>query len=152
IVAITFLLFSSTRLTVPSPWFSVQIEPSPAVRNRGFGPTGTDSNTLPAAASTATKTLLSNPVIQIMPALESGLKEPGGIEIFWRTVFVVGSIRLSVPFLSVTIQMLSPLAVIPPSGPAGAIGSVALIVFLTASIRTSAGLSPQSGTQMLPNP
>ena len=56
------------------------------------------------------------------------------MEIFWRTLFVDGSIRLSVPFSSATIQTLSSLAVIPPSGPAGAIGSVALIVFLMASI------------------
>ena len=56
------------------------------------------------------------------------------------------------PFLSVTIQTLSSLAVIPPSGPAGGIGSVAVILFLAASMRTSSGFFPQSGTQMLPNP
>jgi hypothetical protein len=74
------------------------------------------------------------------------------MEIFWRTLFVDGSIRLSVPSLSVTIQTLSSLVAIPPSGAAGGIGSVALIVFLAASTRTRAGFFPQTGTQMLPNP
>src|SRR4029077_13807951 len=74
------------------------------------------------------------------------------MEIFCRTVPVVGSIRLSVPFLSVTIQTLSLLTVIPPSGPAGPTGSVAMILFLSASTRTSAGFLPHSGTQRLPNP
>src|SRR3984957_7761918 len=106
IVAVTFLFLSSTRLTVPSPWFSVQIEPSPAARNRGFSPTATDSNTLPESASTAVRTLLSTPVIQTMPSLKTGLYEPGGIEILWRTLFVDGSIRLDVQFLSVTIHTL----------------------------------------------
>ena len=95
---------------------------------------------------------MSKPVIRTTPSLKIGLNEPAGIEICCRTVFVVGLIRLSVPFLSVTIQTLSAPAVIPPSGPGGAMGSVALIVFLTASIRTSAGFLPQSGAQMLPNP
>src|SRR5215469_1439885 len=99
IVAINFLLFSSTRLTLPSPWFSVQTEPPPAARKRGFGPTCIDSNTLPLAASTTVKTLRSTPVTQTIPLLKIGLYEAGGIEIFCRKVFVDGSIRLSVPSL-----------------------------------------------------
>src|SRR5215467_15056593 len=152
IVAINFLLFSSTRLTVPSPWFSVQTEPPPAARKRGFGPTCIDSNTLPLAASTTVKTLLSTPVTQTIPLLKIGLYEARGIEIFCRKVFVDGSIRLSVPSLFVTIQTLSSLVVIPPSAPAGAIGSVALIVFFATSMRTRAGFFLHVGTQMLPNP
>jgi hypothetical protein len=152
IVAVTFLVFASTRLTVPSPWFKVQIEPPPDVRNRGFGPTGSDTGTSPVRASTAAKTLLSNPVTQMIPLLKSGLYEPGGMEIFCRTAPVVGSIRLSVPFLSVTIQIRSPLTVIPPSGPVGPSGSVAMTLFLSTSTRTSEGFLPHSGTQRLPNP
>jgi hypothetical protein len=67
-------------------------------------------------------------------------------------LFVDGSIRVIGPFLSVANQTLSSLAVIPPSGPAGAIGSVALIVFFAASVRTSAGFLPQTGAHTLPKP
>src|ERR1700722_20767785 len=74
------------------------------------------------------------------------------MEIFWRTLLVEGSIRFSVPFLSVTSQTLSSLAAIPPSGAAGGIGSVAETAFLAASMRTRSGIFPQTGTQMLPNP
>ncbi len=74
------------------------------------------------------------------------------MEVFCRTLLVAGSMRASVPFLSVTIQMLSALTVIPPSGPGGPTGSVAVILFLRASTRTSEGSLPQSGTQRLPNP
>src|SRR5437879_6566811 len=72
--------------------------------------------------------------------------------IFCRTVLLAGSIRLSVPLLSVTIQILSPLAVIPPSGPAGPIASVAVILLARASTRTSEGFFPHRGTQILSNP
>src|SRR5688572_6570510 len=68
---------------------------------------------------------------------------------------VSGSMRASSPFMSVSIQMLSPLAVSPPSLSAGPIGMVALTLFVFGSMRCSAlvsGLSgsPQIGTQMLP--
>jgi hypothetical protein len=142
----------STRLTVPSPWFRVQIEPSPAVRNRGFGPTGKEVRTSPDTTSTTVKMLLSTPVIQIMPPLKSGLYEPGGMAMRWRTAFDRGSMRVSVPFLSGTIQTLSVLAVIPPSAPAVPIGRMALIWFVFTSTRASEGLLPQTGTQTLPNP
>src|ERR1700694_3629714 len=152
IVAVTFLVLVSTRLTVPSPWFRVQTEPSPEVRNRGFGPTGNEVRTSPDEASTTVKTLLSTPVIQIMASLKSGLYEPGGITIRCRTVLDRGSMRVSVPFLSGTIQMLSLLAVIPPSAPAGPIRRMALIWFVFTSTRASVGVLPQTGTQTLPNP
>jgi|GEM_PF-1863496 hypothetical protein len=48
--------------------------------------------------------------------------------------------------------MLSGLAVIPPSGPAGLDGSVARISFVKTLTRTSEGSLPQSGTQRLANP
>src|SRR5215212_3801095 len=63
--------------------------------------------------------------------------------------------RASSPFMSVSIQMLSALAVRPPSLSAGPIGSVAVTLFDFGSMRCSplvSGLScsPQIGTQMLP--
>ena len=73
--------------------------------------------------------------------------------IFWRTAFVVGSMRLSVvPSLVVTIQTLSSLAVIPPSGPAGAMGRRAESRFVWTSTRASTGFLPQIGTHTLANP
>src|ERR1700756_1288645 len=152
IVAVTFLVLVSTRLTVPSPWFRVQIVPPPEVKNRGFGPTGIDVRTSPDEASTAVNRLLSTPVIQIIPSLKSGLYEPGGIAMRWRTVSDWGSMRVSVPFLSGTIQILSLLAVIPASAPAVPNGRIALISFVFTSTRASVGVLPQTGTQMLPNP
>src|SRR5436190_17721455 len=152
IVAVTFLLFSSTRVTVPSPWFNVQTEPPPVVRNRGFDPTGIDSRASPLAASTAVRTLFSTPVIQTMPPLNNGLEEPGEMEVLRRTLLLDGSIRTNVPFLSVISQMLSSLVVIPPSAPAGGIGSIATILFLAASTRTRRGFFPHIGTHILPNP
>ena len=134
IVAISFLLCSSTRLTVPSPWLIVQMELLPDVKNRGFCPTSTDSRISPLRPSTAVSKFLSTPLIQMIPPLKIGLYEPGGIEIFWRTLLVEGSIRTRVPFLSTTSQTLSSLQAIPPSGAAGAIGSTAVIELLTESI------------------
>jgi hypothetical protein len=61
--------------------------------------------------------LLSIPVIQTAPPLYTGLNEPGGMRILSRTLFVVGSTRIRVPFLSETIQTLSSLAATPPSDP-----------------------------------
>jgi hypothetical protein len=52
----------------------------------------------------------------------------------------------------VIIQTLPSLVVILPSGPAGAIASLALIAFFAASIRARAAFPPQIGAQMLPNP
>ena len=62
-MAVTFLLFRSTRVTDPSPWFKLQTEPPPDVRNRGPGPTGVDPSTLPLEASTAVRIFLSNPPV-----------------------------------------------------------------------------------------
>src|SRR5438477_1517184 len=152
IVAVTVLVLVSTRLTVPSPWFRVQTEPPPEVRNRGFGPIDNEVRTSPDKASTAVKTLLSTPVIQIMLSLKIGLYEPGGMAMRWRTVLVRGSMRVSVPFLSGMIQTLSLLAVIPPSAPAVPTGRMALISFVFTSTRARVGLLPHTGTHMLPNP
>ena len=69
-MAITFLLCESTRVTVPSPWFNVQMEPPPAARNLGFGPTGIVPNTAPDEASTAVRMFALPPVIQTTPSLD----------------------------------------------------------------------------------
>src|SRR6185369_5250343 len=74
------------------------------------------------------------------------------MEIVWRTLFDTGSIRTSVPALSVTIQTLSRLAAIPPSGAAGPIESVATIWLVVASTRTIEFGLPHSGTHRLPKP
>ena len=73
------------------------------------------------------------------------------MEMFWRTLFVAGSMRLSVPLLSVTIQTVSSLVVMLSSASIGPIGNVALITLLTTLIRTIEGFFPQIGTQTLPN-
>jgi len=61
------------RVTVPSPWFRVQIEPAPAVKNRGMGPTGIAAVTSPVLASTAVNRLTLPPVIHTVPSLKHGL-------------------------------------------------------------------------------
>src|SRR6266849_3980906 len=60
--------------------------------------------------------------------------------------------RTSVRALSVTIQMLAPLAAIPPSGPAGPRESLALIRLVTVLTRTIELCFPHNGTQRLPKP
>src|ERR1700722_752720 len=74
------------------------------------------------------------------------------MEIFWRTLLVEGSIRFSVPFLSVTIQPLPSQAETQPSGAAGGTVSAAETALLAAAMQTRSGIFPQTGTQMLPNP
>src|SRR5262245_62406622 len=59
IVATTLLVFVSTREIEPSPWFSVQTDPSPTVRKRGFGPTAIDSSITLVCALTRVRTFLS---------------------------------------------------------------------------------------------
>src|SRR5215831_7499044 len=66
-------------------------------------------------------------------------------------LFVAGSILDRTPCGSVKYQMLSSLAAIPPSVSAGPSGIVATTLFVATSIRESV-LSPQFGTQTLPNP
>ena len=66
-------------------------------------------------------------------------------------MFVVGSILERMPFLSVSIQTLSELVAIPPSLSAGPYGKEATTRFVLISMRDRV-LSPQFGTQMLPNP
>src|SRR6059058_1594572 len=64
--------------------------------------------------------------------------------------FVAGSIRASVPFLSVTSQMLSAPATIDPSELAMPIGNVFVTALVLRSMRESVE-SPQLGTHRLPN-
>ena len=49
IVAVTFLLCASTRVTVPSPWFKVQMEPSPG--HADFQRISYDGPTVPSLAT-----------------------------------------------------------------------------------------------------
>ena len=108
IVAVTFLLCASTRVTVPSPWFKVQMEPPPAARNLGLGPTGIVANTAPDGCVHGSQDICGatgDPDHALQ--LKHGLYEPAAMEIFWRALFVTGSMRTSVPASSVTIQTLS---------------------------------------------
>ncbi len=72
------------------------------------------------------------------------------------TLFVAGSIRESMPFMSLTIQKLPSPVATPPSLCAGPISIVATTALVFISIRETdlpAPLrSPQLGTQMVPNP
>jgi len=72
------------------------------------------------------------------------------MEIFWRTLFVLGLIRTKVPFLLVTSQTLLEFEVMPPSESAGPTRRVAVILFVRAFTRASLGGFPQRGTHRLP--
>jgi hypothetical protein len=69
IVAIARRVLESTRVMLPSPWFRVQMEPTPDVRKRGLGPTGIDGATSFVFASTGVRALDLFPVIQTVPSL-----------------------------------------------------------------------------------
>src|SRR5213592_705657 len=83
------------------------MEPAPAVRNRGSGPTLILSVTLLVFGSTRLTRLFS--VLLTHTALSSPKtheNEPDGTSISADTVFVTGSILERMPFLSVSIHML----------------------------------------------
>src|SRR5437867_4635543 len=148
----SFLVFTSTRETVPSPWFNVQIEPPPAVRNLGLGPTSILSVTRFVFGSTRASRLLSVLLTQkAQSSPTTHANEPAGTCISATTVLVSGSILEMMPFASDNIHTLSALAAIPPSLFAGPAKTVATISFVFTPIRDIV-LSPQLGTQMLPNP
>src|SRR5512140_1172389 len=117
--------FISTRETVPSPWLSVQMEPAPAVRKRGPGPTAMVSVTALDFASTRVTTLFSGLLTQIAPSPYTQATDPGATAISAATWFVAGSMRESVPLISVTIHTASGDATMPPSLFAGPTGMVA---------------------------
>ena len=125
IVAAGVWVTASIRLSDPSPWFSVQMAPAPAVRKRGCGPVGIVPVTAPVAASIAVTAAPAASVSQTVPSRWSGLKEPGGVATRCRTVLSVGSMRAKVPSLSSTSQTLSRLVAIPPSGAAGPMSRIA---------------------------
>src|SRR5450432_1134271 len=77
--------------------------------------------------------------------------ELGATAISAVTLLPTGSMRESTPLASVTSHTASGLAAIPPSLWDGEIGSVAVTWLVLRSMRESV-LSPQFGTQMLPNP
>src|ERR1700722_17088884 len=91
IVAATLLVAGSTRDTLPSPWFKVQMAPIPAARNRGSGPTGIFASTFSLAASTRVSRLPLVLVIQTEPPSNTAVNEPGGMETFDTTLFIAGS-------------------------------------------------------------
>src|SRR3954454_14199124 len=150
-LARTLLVFGSTRVTVPSPWFSVQTPPSPNVRNRGALPTEIVSTTRFVFGSTRVRRLRSVLVIQTAPSPNVTQYDPAATRISATTLLSAGSMRASVPFLSVIIHTLPAPVAIPPSVSPIAIGKVAVTLSVLRSTRERV-LSPQFGTHRLPNP
>src|SRR5262245_3966396 len=109
------------------------------------------STTRLVSGFTRVNTLDSVPVIQIAPSPKATVNEPGGTWISATTLFVAGSIRARVPFLSVISQMLPAPSVNPPSAPPILTGMVA-VTFPPFRPTQAQARSPQRGTQRLPNP
>src|SRR5450756_1853019 len=80
-----------------------------------------------------------------------GLYEPGGIWTVCRTVPLSGSIRASEPLLFTTSQILSELAVMPPSCAAGPTLKTDVSELLWRPTFASTDGLPQIGTHRLPN-
>src|SRR5262245_10145042 len=76
--------------------------------------------------------------------------DPAATLISATTLLVAGSMRASVPFLSIISQTLPAPAAMPPSESPMVIGTVAVTALVFKSTRASV-LSPQFGTQRLPN-
>src|SRR5436190_2385667 len=126
------------------------MEPPPTVVKRGFGPISMVSVTRFVAGSTRETLLCSLLTTQIAPSSpRTQTGEPEGTVISATLAFVLGSILESTPFRSLGIQMLSALAVSPPSLFAGPTGIVATTVLVFMSTREIV-LSVQFGTQTLP--
>src|SRR5919106_1716463 len=114
----------------------VHTAPPPVVTKCGPPGTGTFATTRPPVASTAVRTFDALLVIHTRPSAYVGFCEPAGTVTRWRTLPVEGSMRDS-SVSPVAIHKLSPLAVMPPSEFAGAIGNVATTRLVAASMRTS---------------
>src|ERR1043166_1964024 len=65
---ISFAVRASTRDTVPSPWFRVQTDPAPVVRNRGCGPTSRVAVTWFVLGSTRVSRFFSGVVTHTAPS------------------------------------------------------------------------------------
>src|SRR5436190_855416 len=141
----------SMRHTLPASRFDSHTEPSP---------TRTASPPLPANCWT---TLLvdgsirdsgkSNDVTQTEPSPTAMSPPPPGTptSMVATTLLVFGSIRATVPFVSITIQTLpAPVAIDPSELPIG-VAIVAVTAWVVKSTRAIV-LAPQLGTQRLPKP
>src|SRR5580700_11360924 len=102
-VAITLADLPSTREMEPSPWFSVQTDPAPTVRNRGPGPTSIVPVTLFVAGSTRVNWLVAGVVTHAAPSPKLTAADFSGTVISAITLLVAGSMRESTPFWSLTI-------------------------------------------------
>src|SRR5262249_38242836 len=129
----------------------VHTDPSPTVRNLGFGPTEIVSSTTLVKALTRVRTFFSVLVIHTASPPNATANEPGATSISAPTLFVAGSTRASVPLLSVIIQYEPAPIAMPPSLLPIVDGNVAETLPVFRSIRETV-LSPQFGTQRLPNP
>src|ERR1043166_507928 len=148
---ISFAVRASTRDTVPSPWFRVQTDPAPVVRNRGCGPTSRVAVTWFVLGSTRVSRFFSGVGTHTAPSPYTTPADFGAICIPAPILFVPGAMRESPPLASVTSHTPSGLTAMPPSLSAGGIGRVAVTWFVFISMRESV-LSPQLGTHTLPNP
>src|SRR5262249_42082340 len=100
-VSTTLFVFGSTLDTSPLVLFMVHINTPPIVRKRGALPTGMLSTTRFVSGFTRVSTLDSVPVTQTAPSPKATVNEPGGTWTSATTLFVTGSIRDRVPFVSV---------------------------------------------------
>src|ERR1700761_8828894 len=96
------------------------MEPAPAVRKRGFLPTGISAATLFVDGSTLVRTLCSVEVTHTNPLAKSGQNEPEGILMEATTVLVRGSMRERIPEVFVASHTLPAPTAMPPSELAGA--------------------------------
>src|SRR5579863_399243 len=151
IVASSLFVFAFTRETLPSPWFKVQIDPAPAVKKRGFGPTGTVAVALFVPGSTLVTRFFSVDVTHTAPSSNAAANDPGAMGMEATIAFVFGSTRDKVPLRSVVSQTLPAPVAIPPSDSAGGAPIVATICALRSSTRRSER-SPQLGIQIEPKP
>src|SRR5579859_3028098 len=124
-VATTLPVFISTREIVPSPWFSVQTDPSPTVRKRGVGPTAMVETTLFVLGSIFSSALPAEELTHTNPPPNAGFSLPAGRSRLFVTVLVFGSIRTSRLGFVTNHTEPSPI-VIPPSLLAGSAGIVAV--------------------------
>ena len=139
------------RETVPSPWLSTHMLPSPAARNRGAGPTGIVAVTFSVLASTLVTRLFLVLVIHTEPVSTTAVYDPGGIWIFDATRFVAGSMRDSTPEASDGSHTLPSPAAIPPSVSATPVGIDVRTLWAAISTRHTVP-SLQWGTHTLPKP
>src|SRR5579862_1176068 len=101
------------------------MEPAPAVRKRGWGPTGVELTRRFVSGSMRSSEFPTFEVTQRDPESNNGLNEPAGMLIRAAILLVDTSTLVSSPAAKVTSQTLPAPVVMPPSESAGPAGIVA---------------------------